>query len=173
MNEQYSDQYPAPMPAPRPKKKRTGLKVVGGVIALAFAFGIGMSAANTPTKTVSTATGPATTVTATATTTAPAPAAQAPTQAAAVEPVTSGSWTSGTYQVVKSASNANQISAGRLTTAGPDKSSLMPSCYWARTKDDSGDFKAIISNGNIQGPGSVTVKVGEFLELSGSCVWTK
>ncbi|MFD2396084.1 hypothetical protein ACFSVJ_03130 [Prauserella oleivorans] len=45
-------------------------------------------------------------------------------------------------------------------------------CYWSRNTDDSGEFESIITNGGLEGPGSVTVNDGEFLELSGDCVWT-
>ena len=63
------------------------------------------------------------------------------------------------------------IAPGQYKTAGPDMDGLMPSCYWARLLNDSGEFSAIISNGNIQGPGSVTLNTGEFVELMGGCVW--
>jgi transcriptional regulator with XRE-family HTH domain len=46
-------------------------------------------------------------------------------------------------------------------------------CYRARRKDDSGDLEAIISNGMVDGPSSVTINDGEFLELTGDCTWTK
>lgn len=59
--------------------------------------------------------------------------------------------------------------AGRWKTAGPRDSF---GCYWSRNSNDSGDFSAIIANGLVQGPTSVTVKSGEFLELSGGCTWT-
>ena len=46
-------------------------------------------------------------------------------------------------------------------------------CYWQRTKDDSGDFNSIIANDLFKGPGSVTVKKGEFVKLTGGCTWNK
>jgi len=58
------------------------------------------------------------------------------------------------------------IPAGQYKTTGAD------SCYWARLKNDSGDLGAIIANNNLTGPGSVTVKPGEYFEISGTCTWT-
>jgi hypothetical protein len=73
----------------------------------------------------------------------------------------------GTYEV------GVDLEPGRYKTAGPSQSSIIPMCYWARHKDDSGEFRSIIANQNLQGPGSVTVKAGEFVEFSGGCTWTK
>jgi hypothetical protein len=73
----------------------------------------------------------------------------------------------GTYEV------GVDLEPGRYKTAGPDQSSVIPNCYWARTKDDSGEFGSIIANQNLQGPGSVTVKEGEFVNFAGGCSWTK
>jgi hypothetical protein len=161
VNQPYPNQnpYPAPMPAPKPKKKRLGLKILLGVVA---AFVVIAIAVPSSPKTPATTTVPTTQETESQAAPEPAAAPAAPT-----------SWSSGTYQVVKEAAGANDVTAGRLKTAGPDKGSILPNCYWARLKDDSGDFRSIISNGNLQGPGSVTTKVGEFLQLTGDCVWTK
>lgn len=73
----------------------------------------------------------------------------------------------GTYEV------GVDLEPGRYKTAGPSQSSIVPMCYWARHKDDSGEFRSIIANDNLQGPGSLTVKAGEFVEFSGDCTWTK
>lgn len=101
--------------------------------------------------------------------TAPAvapPAAAAPAASAApAGPATS--MEDGTYQV------GVDVAAGRNTTIGPDASDVIPSCYWERASDDSGEFGSIIANENLSGPGSVTVKKGEVVKLSGSCTWTK
>jgi hypothetical protein len=58
------------------------------------------------------------------------------------------------------------IPAGRYKTEGAS------SCYYARLKNDSGDFSAIIANNNLTGPGSTTLKAGEYFEISGGCKWT-
>jgi hypothetical protein len=70
----------------------------------------------------------------------------------------------GTYEV------GVDMAAGRYKTTGDGSIGL---CYWERAKDDSGDLGSIISNDLFRGPGSVTVKNGEFAKLSGGCVWTK
>lgn len=72
----------------------------------------------------------------------------------------------GTYQV------GVDMAAGRYKTPGPTDD-LFHNCYWERNRDDSGQFGSIIANGNTQGPGSVTVKAGEFFQTSGGCTWTK
>lgn len=43
------------------------------------------------------------------------------------------------------------IEPGTYKTSWPDSSGI-GSCYWARRRDTSGDFKAIITNGNTEGP---------------------
>lgn len=73
----------------------------------------------------------------------------------------------GTHQV------GVDIAPGRYKTVGPDLDDSWPSCYWARLKNDSGQFSAIIANGNTQGPASLTVKAGEFVEVSGGCQWKR
>jgi hypothetical protein len=70
----------------------------------------------------------------------------------------------GTYEV------GVDMAAGRYKTTGDGSIGL---CYWERAKDDSGDLGSIISNDLFRGPGSVTVKNGEFAKLSGGCTWTK
>ena len=95
-----------------------------------------------------------------ATTTAAAPASALPVGAAT-------SVRDGTYEVGK------DMATGRYKTAGPPKDAIIKDCYWQRTKDDSGELRSIISSGDTQGPGSVTVKAGEFFQTSGGCTWTK
>lgn len=85
--------------------------------------------------------------------------------AAASPPDPGGGVTAGVYQV------GADIEPGRYRTDGPAPGGL-GFCYWSRNTDDSGEFESIISNGALEGPGSVTVGDGEFLELSGDCVWT-
>jgi hypothetical protein len=91
-----------------------------------------------------------------------APAAPAPAPAG---PLTT--FSDGTYQV------GVDIAAGRYKTPGPDGNSALDICYWQRSKDDSGEFDALIANEIVKGPGSVTVKKGEFASVNGGCVWTK
>ncbi|MET7622754.1 hypothetical protein [Streptomyces sp. NPDC005408] len=72
----------------------------------------------------------------------------------------------GTHQVGK------DMPPGTYRTQGPSDSDL-PNCYWARLKDASGEFDAIIANGNAQGPTTVTVNTGEYFETSGCRNWIK
>ncbi|MFI9615373.1 hypothetical protein ACIHCM_27470 [Streptomyces sp. NPDC052023] len=65
------------------------------------------------------------------------------------------------------------MQAGTYKTAGPDKSGFIDNCYWARTKNASGEFEAIIANDNLQGQGRVTVNKGEYFETNGCQEWTK
>jgi hypothetical protein len=47
-------------------------------------------------------------------------------------------------------------------------------CYWARLKDDSGDFESIIANNNTAGSSTVTIKKSDgAFETSGCTPWIK
>jgi hypothetical protein len=99
----------------------------------------------------------------------PTPDSAAPAQTAPAEapPTQAGPATTmgdGTYQV------GVDVQPGQYKTAGPERD--LP-CYWARLKDDSGAFESIIANGNPNGPSSVTINQGEFIELNGDCSWAK
>ncbi|MFF4757613.1 hypothetical protein [Streptomyces sp. NPDC001292] len=65
------------------------------------------------------------------------------------------------------------MQAGTYKTAGADKDGFIENCYWARTKDASGEFDAIIANENLKGQGRVTVNKGEYFETKGCQEWTK
>jgi len=73
----------------------------------------------------------------------------------------------GTYKVGK------DIAAGRYKTVGPPTNATIRNCRWQSAKDDSGELGSIISSGDTQGPGSVTVKAGEYFQTAGGCTWTK
>ncbi len=65
------------------------------------------------------------------------------------------------------------IEPGTYSTEGPDPDGLLPMCYYARLSGLSGELDDIISNNNIEGPGTVVVDAGDAaLELSGGCEWT-
>jgi hypothetical protein len=67
----------------------------------------------------------------------------------------------------------NDIEPGTYSTEGPDPDDLFPFCYYARLSGLSGELDDIISNNNIEGPGTVVVAEGDVaLELSGGCEWT-
>ena len=92
--------------------------------------------------------------------------AQAP--AAAAAPAGPGTaMGAGTYEV------GPDIVPGRYKTQGSGREGFFGSCYFQRSRNDSGEFDSIISNDFFQGPGSVTVKKGEFLKLTGDCEWAK
>ncbi|MFF1740743.1 hypothetical protein [Streptomyces mirabilis] len=65
------------------------------------------------------------------------------------------------------------IQAGTYRTGGPEEDSVIPNCYWARLKNASGEFDAIIANDNIQGQRRVTVNKGEYFKTSGCQEWKK
>ncbi|RZT87658.1 hypothetical protein EV383_4584 [Pseudonocardia sediminis] len=93
-----------------------------------------------------------------------APAVEKPAAAA----IDVNNLTEGSYLVGK------DIPAGRYKTSGAQGTNIIDACTWSRNKDDSGEFDSIIANGIInKGQGSVTAKDGEFLDLSGDCVWTR
>jgi hypothetical protein len=151
--------FPQPQDTP-PRKPRTGLKVLGGIVGGVFVFFLGVAAgggggstAASATKTVTvTVPGAGQTITVQPTTTQPA------------GPKTTVS--DGTFHV------GDDITAGRWKTDGPSADSVTHSCYWERTKDDSGSFSSIIANDNISGPTSLTVNAGEFVKFSGGCTWS-
>ena len=64
------------------------------------------------------------------------------------------------------------IAAGSYKSTGPRAGSVLPSCYWARMKDDSGSVGSIIGHDISQGPTRLTVKTGEYLQVAG-CDFTK
>ena len=74
-----------------------------------------------------------------------------------------GPFSSGTYLVNE------EISPGSYRTDGTGTS-----CYWARLRDTSGDFSAIIANGNAAGPTTVTVSASDgAVTFRGDCSWAR
>lgn len=59
---------------------------------------------------------------------------------------------------------------GTYKTAGPDG---MFGCYWERASNASGEFDAIIANGNLEGSGRVTVNKGEVFKTTRCQEWKK
>lgn len=83
------------------------------------------------------------------------------------EPEASSTIGNGIHQV------GDGIEPGTYSTDGPDPDDLFPLCYYARLSGLSGELDDIISNNNIEGPGTVVVAEGDVaLELSGGCEWT-
>lgn len=65
------------------------------------------------------------------------------------------------------------IAPGRYKTPGPDQSEFYPHCSYAKMKDDTGAFGSVTAFEPIDGPGTVSVKSGEFIQFKGDCTWTK
>ena len=70
----------------------------------------------------------------------------------------------GTYEV------GTEIEPGKYKTPGPEGS--FPLCYWARLRNTNGDFDSIITNGNAQGPTTITISTSDAA-FETSCTWTK
>jgi hypothetical protein len=148
---------PAPEP-PAPRKAKRWPWILATVAAFVIGIAIG-SSGNTPDTS--------------AAPTAPAEPAAEQMEAEPVEPEPAEpagpatSATAGVYQV------GTDLDPGRYKTDGPSTDSALAMCGWSRNSNDSGEFDAIIANGIVEGPSSVTVNDGEFLELTGDCEWSK
>lgn len=152
--------YQAQPPAPPKKKHRLRWVFgLGGVILLIIVI----VSVNSSSDGGDTADTPAEGQPAEAPVTEPAEPAE-PVEPESVGPATT--ITGGVYEV------GVDVQPGQYKTPGPPEDDLVGSCYWARLKDDSGSFDALIANGNLEGPGSVTIKAGEFFEATGECTWT-
>jgi hypothetical protein len=161
--------HPAPTPAPQPPRSGRRWLSYGATALIALVFGIvigaGGSGAGTksaagpgPTVTVTEEAEPAPTVTETVT------AEAEPTQEAEeTGPATTMSG-DGQYLV------GEDIKPGTYKTAGTDGGFA---CYWARLRNATGEFSAIIANDNITGPARVTVKQGEYFETKRCQPWKR
>jgi len=61
-----------------------------------------------------------------------------------------------------------EIRPGTYRTDGPEDS-VIPNCYWARLSGTSGEFDDIITNGNTDGPATVTVSASDKAFLTSGC----
>ncbi|MGB3437264.1 MAG: hypothetical protein WBA97_00820 [Actinophytocola sp.] len=159
-------QYPPQPPTAPSKSSKRGVWIVVVIGAFILGVAVGLAGNSTGSGTKS--------ARETVTVRVPAGEGEAPpaepAQAEASPPAPAGpaaTMSSGIYQV------GVDVQAGQYKTAGPEDNEYGLGCYWARLKNDTGEFDAIISNGNLDGPGSFTVNAGEFVELSGDCTWTK
>lgn len=128
-----------------------------------FAMGAAGSSKPVPTTT---AAKPSATVTVTAPGTA-APAATTTvtvTETAQPAPPSGTISGDGTYEV------GSDMKPGKYKTKGPKTDSIIPNCYWERSKGDG--VGSIIANDNLSGQGVVTVKEGETFKSSGCQDWT-
>lgn len=166
-----------PVPSPRKPSRAKAWVTHGAVafVALLIGTGIGSSGEADADGKASASAKPGPTVTATATATAreTAKAAPAPTVTKTVtakpkkteKPGPRSTFSGdGEYLV------GEDIAAGTYKTAGSDGSF---GCYWARLKDASGEFDAIIANNNLEGPGRVTLNKGEYFRTNRCQEWKK
>ncbi|MDP8930105.1 MAG: hypothetical protein M3O70_16435 [Actinomycetota bacterium] len=144
--------------------------ILGAVVAM----GIGGLGGDSSEQAKTAGSAPASTVRITEQGTVPAPQSQAAGSAPAPQPAPAPapkgpatSFEDGTHKV------GEDIAAGQYKTDGPPASNVMDMCYWSRNRDATGEFASIITNGIVQGPARVTVKSGEYLDVSGGCTWTK
>ena len=85
-------------------------------------------------------------------------------QSGASAPDSAGQIGPGTFIV------GDDITAGRYKA----RSQAGGLCYWARLKDDTGDFDSIIANNATEGSASVTIKPSDgAFETSGCTPWVK
>lgn len=120
-----------------------------------------------PTVTVTSGSGPAPTVTVTAKPAAPKTVeVPGPTVTKTVE-VKPSADPSGPVEGVNEV--GVDVKAGQWKSVVPEDS---PGCYWARLRNDSGDFDSIITNENVDPGGRVSVtikKSDKFFEIAGDC----
>jgi len=131
-----------------------GKAFAGGAISAALLIALGAGCAGVAGTPVNRAPAPQPAV-------AAAPAAPAP----EVKYVTG--WGDGTYMV---GNGPNQIPPGTYTTDGPKESYSM-TC-WARLRNTSGEFSAIIANDAHKGPGVVTIQPTDVaVQFTGGAIW--
>lgn len=160
MSEQpYQQQYPVPPAAAKAKKPRRWPWILGILAAFGLGAAVG-SAGNSPAPAPAAASA-VPTAPASATVAAPATQQPATQPAAPAEPKTE--FGDGTYLV------GTDIAVGSYKSTGPRPGGV-GQCYWARLKDDSG--ANIIANNLGAGATRVTVKKGEYLQITG-CDFTK
>lgn len=67
----------------------------------------------------------------------------------------------------------SDIQPGTYRTAGPSPAAF-DDCYWERSKDTSGELKAVIAKGLVSGPATVTIKPADRAFKSSGCeTWIK
>lgn len=157
MSQQPYPQQPPPAPAPaKVKQPRRWPWIIAVLAAFGIGAAVGSSSSSSPTA-----------APATATVTAPAGAAPTTAAAPATQPAAPGGpkteFGDGTYLV------GTDIAVGSYKSSGPRPDGI-GQCYWARLKDDSGSN--IIANNVGAGATRVTVKKGEYLQVTG-CDFTK
>lgn len=156
----HQQQYPpapAPPRAPKAKKPRRWPWILG--ILAAFGLGAAVGGAGGSTPPAPAAASASAVATAPGHSTAAPPATTEP--AAPAGPKTE--FGDGTYLV------GTDVAVGSYKSSGPRPGGV-GQCYWARLRDDSGTN--IIANNLGAGATRVTVKKGEYLQVTG-CDFTK
>lgn len=153
--------YPPPYATQAPpKKKRRWPWIVGAIVLLFIVVGVangggGQATQNTPGVASGVTSGSGGAV-------AQAPAQQEAQQQAPAQ--LAGSFGPGTHEV------GVDIQPGKYKTQG---GGVGGSCYWARLKNTDGDFDSIITNGNAQGPTTVTISKTDGAFETTCESWTK
>jgi hypothetical protein len=157
----YQQQYPAqapPPPATKAKKPRRWPWILGILAAFGLGAAVGSAGGSTPAPA-----GAGASTSAVATSPAHSTAAPPATTQAAAPAGPKTEFGDGTYLV------GTDIAVGSYKSSGPRPDGV-GQCYWARLRDDSG--ANIIANNLGAGATRVTVKKGEYLQITG-CDFTK
>lgn len=164
----YPNPTGVPVPPPPPPKKKANplwivLAVVGGVIAVCVFGSVLVAIGSGDDPGVAASDRPVSTRDATASSDgASERASESPSRTEPAGPKTEfgdGQWLVG-----------RDVKPGTYRTTGPADDGI-GTCYWAREKDASGEFDAIIANGDPTGPANVTVNKGEYFETNGCQTW--
>lgn len=156
---QPPQQWTPPTPPRQPRKRRRWPWLVGGAVAVFVLAGL-INGQKTAVTTPTVVPAPAQTWTAAPAATPAASVAPSQQQAAAPRTTFGG----GTWEV------GVDIQPGKYKTTGPNSGG---SCYWARLKNTDGTFDSIISNGNTEGPTTVTIGAKDAAFQTTDCTWTK
>ncbi|GGO19474.1 hypothetical protein GCM10010116_39130 [Microbispora rosea subsp. aerata] len=156
--------------APRPPRGGRRWLSYGATALVALLFGVGIGASGgtqteavagpRPTVTVTEEAEPAPTVTVTETVASQAEPTQETEEAGPATTIAGD----GQYLV------GEDIKPGTYKTMGTDGGFA---CYWARLRNATGEFSAIIANDNITGPARVTLKKGEYFETKRCQPWKR
>lgn len=160
--------YTPQQPAPKPKKSKKWIAhVILYPVVFFIAIAIGSAGGSTDTTTSTAATKPAPTKTVTVPAkpqaTATVTVSEQPVAPETTEPAAGDSFEGdGTFEV------GTDIKPGTYKSTGDDEL-----CYWARLKNTSGDFDAIITNHNGANA-TVTIKKTDGAFETARCgTWTK
>lgn len=146
---------------------------VGGLLALLLIIGVAGAAGNKQTTPAPRGSGGVVNLPVPTTVLgSPPPQVQAlPSPPASLPPVVPVADTSGVGEGVYEV--GPDVPPGKYKTTGPIPGDVIPLCYYARLRHNDGAVGDIIQNNNLQGPGVVTIKSGEYFQTSGCATWVK